>query len=154
MCIPHPPDSRAVFTAPWGQQGLLLFCLPRRQGLCPRFRLALCLFCRSACRRLRNDNLILKKIFSNAICSLYMKSNEQNGCSCLLNEPCGATLVCFPTRVILKAALGPFLRTLEASGALKRQESEAAGSVHPLMMLVGLGGCQSWDREDTSKTRR
>lgn len=59
----------------------------KEAGMLPSFHVSATCFTQTlgACRRLRNDNFILKKIFSNAICSLYMKSNEQNGCSCLLN---------------------------------------------------------------------
>lgn len=75
-----------------------------------------------ACRKLRNDNFILKKIFANAICSLYMKSNEQNGRSCLLKEPCRATLFCFPAEVRMQLAFVPVVKTLELSGASKREK--------------------------------
>lgn len=75
-----------------------------------------------ACRKRRNDNFILKKIFANAICSLYMKSNEQNGRSCLLKEPCRATLFCFPTEVRMQSAFVPVVKTLELSGASKREQ--------------------------------
>lgn len=74
-----------------------------------------------ACRKLRNDDFILKKIFANAICSLYMKSNEQNGRSCLLKEPCRATLFCFPAEVRMQLAFVPVVKTLELSGASKRE---------------------------------
>lgn len=84
-----------------------------------------------ACRKLRSDNFILKKIFANAICSLYMKSNEQNGRSCLLKEPCCATLHCFPPEVRMQPASVLVVRTLELSGPSKRErESEAKKNVY------------------------
>lgn len=90
-----------------------------------------------ACRKRRNDNFILKKIFANAICSLYMKSNEQNGRSCLLKEPCRATLFCFPTEVRMQSAFVPVVKTLELSGASKR-EQVGLKKMHACLTVPGM----------------
>lgn len=93
-------------------------------GCCPPPLVSISTICFTqapgACRKLRNDDFILKKIFANAICSLYMKSNEQNGRSCLLKEPCRATLFCFPTEVRMQLAFVPVVKISELSGASKR----------------------------------
>lgn len=76
-------------------------------GLTPCFYITATYFTQTlgACKELGNDNFILKKIFANAICSFYVKSNEETGCSCLFNEPCRATLFCLPREGITQAAL-------------------------------------------------
>lgn len=93
-----------------------------------------------ACRKLRNDDFILKKIFANAICSLYMKSNEQNGRSCLLKEPCRATLFCFPTEVRMQLAFVPVVKILELSGASKR----ASGAKKKMCAYLMVPGMYCW----------
>lgn len=101
-----------------------------------------------ACRKLRNDNFILKKIFANAICSLYMKSNEQNGRSCLLKEPRRVTLYCFPTGVRMQPAFVPVCRKdFGAFWSFNVRVSRANKCVHASRCLLCIVGCQGWERE-------
>lgn len=114
----------------WGPRGLYVttICFTQAQG---------------ACRKLRNDNFILKKIFANAICSLYMKSNEQKWTQLSLK----GTLLCHP--VLLSywsenaASFCGCGEDLEAFWSFNVRVSGARISRYLLCIV----GCQGWEGE-------